>query len=136
MKNLLKKLGVFVLLISILLPFVELPDKAASENCKSYLQNYLFMHTGGATEVYHDLMNLTKEKEGYRTFASFVYDFPTLSDGQTLTIESVERDDLTEDGELRTFYNYFVKLFMQLRTHVSKESCTTIYSIIIAAEKI
>ena len=110
MKNLLKKLGVLVLLISVLAPFVELPVKAATENCKSYLQNYLFMSHGAASTTFHELAESSKEG-GYKTFTSFPYSFPELRDGETLTIESIEENYLTDKDNLESFFTNFVVLF-------------------------
>lgn len=105
MKNILKKLGIFGLIVAVLLPFLELPVNATSGNCESYLQNYLFMDIKSSWTTWD-----TYIKGGYTTFTSFLYELPKLNDDQTLTIEAVSSNYLNSKDDLRKFYDAYVTL--------------------------
>lgn len=108
MKNILKKLGVFGLIVAVLVPFIELPVKAdtTTETCDTYLQNYLFMDLKYSWTPW----TAYTSGDGYRTFTSFIYDFPTLAANEKLTIESVSSAYLYSNDDLKNFYDAYSEL--------------------------
>lgn len=122
MKNILKKLGVFGLIVAILLPFVELPIVNAEEdNCERHLQNYLFLDVtskvdGGAIFSQYDLEEDAEEIDGdgngrgYTTYASFPFVF---TDTEYYEIKDIDTEinyltnsrDLSQYWSLHTIIN-------------------------------
>lgn len=107
MKNILKKLGILVLAIAVLSPFLKLPVKADSSDCEKSVVNYLFMDQKAAGLPWDPYVG-----DGYRTFTSFLYDYPSSLElaGKTLTINSVSFNDVNTEDELKAFYEIFLDL--------------------------
>ena len=98
MKKIMKKIGIFAIIVGILSPFVSLPSvSAATGDCDHYLNQYFFLDetSGGFWDHY-------TEDDGYSTFTSFLYTFPSIAEGQVLNITSVEPYDIYTTSELET----------------------------------
>ena len=92
MKNILKKIGVFGIIIAMIIPFVELPIvNAEGENCSIHLQNYLFL----------DVDSVGYYEDGYSTYANFAYTFPR--NNGNITILDVKGNLVTSDKQLATY---------------------------------
>lgn len=106
MKNTLKKIGVFGLICAILSPFASLPKVNADDNCQHYLNQYLFLDpsTVQGWDVYNN--------GGYTTYTSFLYDFPKVSSGEKIVIESLGEYPLQTKDALETYHGY-VKLLIK-----------------------
>lgn len=106
MKNILKKLGIVAIIVGILSPFVSLPSvSAATSDCDHYLNQYFFLDvtSGNSWKHYTD-------DGGYKTYTSFKYTFPSLAEGQTLTIESVGEAKLTTNSDVERLHNAYLNL--------------------------
>ena len=125
MKKLFKKIGVIGLICAVLSPFINLPKvNAEEENCTHYLNQYLYYMPINLVEEWN-LFNGT----GFTTYTSFLYDFPKVSDGETLTIENVNEFELDSSGRLETYHAYVRKMADKNKANVNaSKGCTVIFS--------
>lgn len=117
MKNLLRKLGVFGLIVALITPYIYIPKVNAAtttDGCTNHLQTYLFLD---ASRFYTHVKNGEKimpwleskaasDKGGYQTWANFPYAFSAASD-EKIVINSVTKNDLLDTKDLKTFWEIY-----------------------------
>ena len=119
MKNLLRKLGVFGLIVALITPYIYIPKVNAAtttDGCTNHLQTYLFLDQ---SKFYIAENKNTKEKimpwleskaasdkGGYQTWANFPYAFSAASD-EKIVINSVTKNDLLDEDDLETFWEIY-----------------------------
>ena len=102
MKKIIKKIGIFAIIVGILSPFISLPSvNATTDGCDHYLNQYFFLDEtgGGFWEQY--------KNGGYTTATMFPYTFATLAEGQKMTIENVDVFDIYDEKEIVAAQNKF-----------------------------
>lgn len=122
MKNLLKKIGVFSLIIAVLAPFIELPSvNAAEKQCTDNLNNYLFLDVGyfKLEDEKTFLDNYSETNGGYTTYTQFQYNFPN---NETNSIKITNSDTNTFNGSniengLDSYWNYFNEIRDSLESY-------------------
>ncbi len=127
MKKLLKKIGVFGLIIALFAPFIELPTVNAAEGCTNHLQNYLWLDmnyfnagTGtGKTFMEGYAQDAVSERGvkigGYLTYTNFPYAFKS-EDNYDIKIRSVDNNNLMDTDSYKSYWTAFSKITASLAT--------------------
>lgn len=102
MKNILKKLGVLGLLVTIVSPFINV--NAETTECEPHLQNYLFLDVAYPYEFEGYL------DEGYSTYANFSYMFSTNENSEVKNVK-VSRDYLETASKLNKYWGLYNSVY-------------------------
>jgi len=115
MKNILKKIGLIAIIVGVLSPFITLPNvNAATTSCDYHyhINQYLFLDvfTGSSIDTY-EVENLQSTNEvGKRNFTNFIYTFPALAEGETLSIVESGSVDLMNEQGFEDYYKAYKEL--------------------------
>lgn len=120
MKKLLKKIGVFGLIIALFAPFIELPTVNAAEGCTNHLQNYLWLDVnyfsaGSVTSFMEDSYG-NKTSGGYQTYTNFPFTFKDTNKYK-VTIKSVSMNNLMDTTSYNNFWTAFSKATTALTSY-------------------
>ncbi len=104
MKNIINKVGVIGLIIAMLVPFVEVPVvNALEDGCTRHLQSYFFLDFFSTAQaydsdrkVYDSTTGKTYYTDGYTTYTNFPFVFDTATDGEKVTVESIDFYNLSD----------------------------------------
>lgn len=111
MKNILKKIGLIAIIVGVLSPFITLPSvNAATEECKYYLNQYLFLDTFVGSEI--EVYELGGKKEiGKRNFTNFMYIFEPPVANERIEIVNSGNVDLSRGSGLEEYYNAYSLIY-------------------------
>lgn len=104
MKNIINKVGVIGLIIAMLVPFVEVPVvNALEDGCTRHLQSYYFLdffstaqNYDNDREVYDSTTGKKYYTDGYTTYTNFPFVFDTATEGEKVTVESIDFYNLSD----------------------------------------
>ena len=114
MKNILKKLGVMGIIVAILIPFTELSVVNAASDCKTYLQNYLFIDTATGEEITDKDVYNTDNGDGIKGHANYS-EFPKAFADGNVEIISVTPTMVTGDAQLGQYAYQFNQILNEVR---------------------
>ncbi len=114
MKNFMKKIGVFGLILALLAPYFTINVKADESECTYHLVNYLFLDFNWFGDLGESKKKNTSWLEGYTdkgytTFANFIYSIPEGAEILSTEVNNLTgatgKDVSTEVGNFWTLYN-------------------------------
>ena len=113
MKKYLKKLGVLLLIVAMLAPYVYIPEVEAetSTGCTTHLKQYMLLDAsklyGGTTGNWLERL-ASEDYGGYNTYTNFPFDFPS-PDTEKVTINAVEVNELRGSSALDAFWQVYLE---------------------------
>ena len=104
MKNILKKIGVFGIILAMVIPFIEMPQVKAEGDCTTHLQNYLFLDVD-SLESYGG--------NGYTTYALFYKNFAAGN----VKVKSIKSNFVNEPDDDTLFWQLYTATLVRPRAY-------------------
>lgn len=106
MKNILKKIGLIAIIVGVLSPFITLPNvNASTEECRYYLNQYLFLDVFGGAEI--EVYENNDDMIGKRNFTSYIYTFEKPLAGERLEIINHGNVNLSRQEQLDEYFDAY-----------------------------